>query len=143
MKFVFSDGGRAASGYKGQADDCVVRAIAIATELPYQEVYDLVNQYGTKERRGKRKRSRSNARTGVYPITLRKVMAALGWVWQPTMSIGSGCTVHLREAELPPGRLVVSVSKHTCAVIDGVLHDTHDGSRKGTRCVYGYWSKGR
>jgi len=24
-------------------------------------------------------------------------------------------------------------------VIDGVLHDTHDCSRDGTRCVYGYW----
>jgi hypothetical protein len=24
-------------------------------------------------------------------------------------------------------------------VIDGVLHDTHDCTRGGTRCVYGYW----
>jgi hypothetical protein len=63
----------------------------------------------------------------------------LGWVWTPTMQIGSGCTVHLRADELPPGRLVVSVSKHLTAVIDGVIHDTHDCSRRGTRCVYGYW----
>ena len=55
------------------------------------------------------------------------------------MQIGSGCTVHLRADELPPGRLVVSVSKHLTAVIDGVIHDTHDCSRRGTRCVYGYW----
>jgi|SRR5262245_25045412 len=26
------------------------------------------------------------------------------------------------------------------AVIDGVIHDTHDCSRDGTRCVYGYFS---
>jgi hypothetical protein len=26
-------------------------------------------------------------------------------------------------------------------VIDGVIHDTHDCSRGGTRCVYGYWRK--
>ena len=40
MKVVINDGGRAAVGYKGQAGDCVTRAIAIATGKPYQEVYD-------------------------------------------------------------------------------------------------------
>jgi hypothetical protein len=33
------------------------------------------------------------------------------------------------------GRLVVSVSGHMVAVIDGVIHDNHDCSRGGTRCV--------
>jgi len=56
------------------------------------------------------------------------------------MRIGQGCTVHLRAEELPGGRLVVRVTRHLCAVVDGVIHDTHDPSRKGTRCVYGYWS---
>jgi hypothetical protein len=44
-----------------------------------------------------------------------------------------------RNGELPIGRLIVSVSKHLVAVVDGVIHDTHDPSRAGTRCVYGYW----
>ena len=57
------------------------------------------------------------------------------------MKIGSGCTVHLRADELPTGRLIVSVSRHVVAVIDGVIHDTHDPSRDGTRCVYGYWKQ--
>jgi hypothetical protein len=26
-----------------------------------------------------------------------------------------------------------------CAVIDGVIHDTFNPSRGGSRCVYGYW----
>jgi hypothetical protein len=30
-------------------------------------------------------------------------------------------------------------SRHLVAVIDGVIHDTHDCSRDGTRCVYGYF----
>lgn len=55
------------------------------------------------------------------------------------MGIGTGCTVHLVSQELPGGRLIVSVSKHLTAVIDGVIHDTHNPSRSGTRCVYGYW----
>jgi len=55
------------------------------------------------------------------------------------MFIGSGCRVHLRSKELPMGTLIVSVSKHLTTVIDGVINDTHDCSRDGTRCVYGYW----
>jgi hypothetical protein len=47
--------------------------------------------------------------------------------------------VHLRDGELPMGRLVVSVSKHTTAVIDGIIRDNHDPSRSGMRCVYGYF----
>jgi hypothetical protein len=140
--FQFDDGGRTAAGYTGKAGDCVVRSIAIATGRPYQHIYDLVNSAAVHERTGKRKRGVSNARTGVYRTSIRRVMKTLGWVWTPTMQIGSGCTVHLRADELPPGRLVVSVSKHLTAVIDGVIHDTHDCSRRGTRCVYGYWQPG-
>jgi hypothetical protein len=58
------------------------------------------------------------------------------------MNIGRGCRVHLKTDELPAGRLIVPCSKHTTAVIDGVIHDTYDPSRHETRCVYGYFIKG-
>jgi len=57
------------------------------------------------------------------------------------MFVGQGCKVHLRAGELPKGRLIVAVSKHLVAVVDGVVHDNHDPSRNGKRCVYGYWTK--
>jgi len=139
MKFVNNDGGRAAAGFVGTTGDCVTRAIAIATQRSYQEIYDLINQFATHERTGTRKKRRSSARSGVFKGTTTKIMKQLGWVWVPTMTIGSGCKVHLRDGELPSGRLVVSVSKHWVAVIDGVIHDNHDPSRDGSRCVYGYW----
>lgn len=141
MDFVFDDGGREAAGFKGKTGDCVCRAIAIATEMPYKEVYDLINEMAKSERASKRKRGKSSARTGVYIGTIRKVMERLGWKWHPTMAIGKGCTVHLRKDELPSGRLVVSVSRHEVAVIDGVVHDTYDCTRDGNRCVYGYYAK--
>lgn len=139
MKFIKNDGGRAAAGFKGKTGDCATRAIAIATGRSYQEVYDAINALGATERTGKRKRGRSNARTGVYKNAVHKYMATLGWKWTPTMQIGSGCKVHVRADELPAGRLVLNLSKHYAAVIDGVLHDSHDSSRDGSRCVYGYW----
>jgi hypothetical protein len=140
MKWVYNDGGRAAAGFKGKARDCACRSIAIVTERPYQEVYDALNLLGASERRGKRKAGKSDARLGVYRQAIDRYMMALGWRWVPLMGIGTGCTVHLRDGELPLGRLLVSLSRHTAAVIDGVLYDNHDCSRGGTRCVYGYWS---
>jgi hypothetical protein len=141
LKFVYNDGGRETAGYRGKAGDCVVRAICIAERRPYQEIYDMVNAAGAQERESKRRRNKSSARTGVYKPTTRKLLESLGWKWTPTMQIGSGCKVHLRARELPAGRIIVQVSRHVSAVIDGVIYDTHDPSRNGTRCVYGYYSK--
>ena len=166
MQHVYNDGGRAAAGFKGKAGDCCARAFAIATGRSYQEVYDLINELAASERRGKRKRGISSARTGVYKVTAHKLAYALNdrVRWVPTMQIGSGCQVHLTDGELPAGRLVASVSRHYTAVIDGVIHDTHDPQRDvhcirpddgelkrgewrnengicsiARRCVYGYW----
>lgn len=139
MNYTYNDGGRAAAGFKGNAGDCVTRAISIATGKPYQEVYDAINAVSATERRGSRKRGMSSARTGVHKPTTRRYMESIGWQWIPTMQIGSGCKVHLRADELPPGRLVVMVSRHAVAVIDGIVHDTHDSTRDGNRCVYGYY----
>lgn len=150
MRFQFNDGGRSAAGFKGRAGDCVARAVAIASSKPYAEVYATLAKGAGDERKSRG----ASARNGIH--TKRKwfkdYMASLGFAWTPTMSIGSGCKVHLREDELPAGRLVVAVSRHYTAVIDGVIHDTHDPQRlqfgapsdaediRGTRCVYGYYA---
>ena len=141
--FVYDDGGRKAAGYKGSAGDCVCRAVAIAARLPYQEVYDRLAEGNVSQRKSKRSKRERTRSAGHGINTTRKwfkdYMKELGFVWTPTMQIGSGCQVHLKADELPSGRLVCNVSKHQVAVIDGVIYDTHDCSRKGTRCVYGYW----
>lgn len=136
MKFQFNDGGRAEAGYKGSAGDCVTRAIAIATEAPYQVVYDAINQLA-KQGKGRK----SSARSGVHKDLYQQYLISIGWEWVSTMGIGTGCKVHLSEDELPTGRLIVKVSKHLTAVIEGVIHDTFDPSRGGCRCVYGYWRR--
>ena len=133
MPWAADDGGRAAAGRAADAGDCVARSIAIATELPYQTVYaDLAALSAAAG--GKR-----SARDGVVRKIYTRYLTGLGWTWTPTMAIGSGCTVHLRVGELPTGRLVVSLSKHMTAVVDGFVHDTYDPGRDGSRCVYGYW----
>lgn len=134
-----NDGGREAAGFRGKAGDCVVRAISIATERPYKEVYDAINIESRQERPAKRTTRRGDSRTGVYRKTYEHYLQSLGWKWHPCMSIGSGCRVHLTASELPPGRIICRLSRHLVAVVDGVVQDTYDCSREGTRCVYGYF----
>lgn len=172
LAFVRDDGGREQAGFKGNAGDCVVRAVAIATAQPYQAVYDALADGCRTQRLTKLSKVKASARNGVNTRRkwFRDYMASLGWTWTPTMHIGSGCKVHLLPGELPMGRLIVAVSKHYTAVIDGVIHDTHDPSERGVtiypphfpadqlpkgvrwlengngwayepgRCVYGYWT---
>lgn len=130
MKWVFNDGGRSRY-FKGETYDCVVRAIAIATGEDYKLVYQDLHIMAKKS-------PRHGVNKGVYKHYLESI---LGYTWVPCMKIGSGCRVHLNSEELPKGTIIVQVSKHIACVIDGVLHDTYDSSREGTRCVYGYWRK--
>lgn len=116
--FQYNDGGRAAAGHKKCAGDCVVRAIAIALQLPYQQVYDTFNALGAEERLTARRTTRSTADKGVFKTTYRPWLEARGWIFTPVMGFGTGCRMHLRADELPPGRIIVRLSRHICAVID-------------------------
>ena len=135
MNYICNDGGRLAAGFKGDAGDCTCRAVSIATGRNYQEVYDEMNARFKKERFKKK----SNALNGVYKNSMINYMYDLGFTWVPTKHIGSTKTVHMRASELPQGTIIVNLSKHHAAVIDGVVHDTYDCTRDGMRMVYGYW----
>lgn len=168
MKFIYDDGGRKEAGYKGTAGDCVCRAITIVTGKPYAEIYDALANGSGNERKSRGRSARNGIR--VKRKWFKEYMAQLGLEWTPTMFVGQGCKVHLLENELPKGRLVVSLSGHYTAVVDGVIYDIYDPSERGTtiyppsypkehipkaaillengngwayrpdRCVYGYWS---
>ena len=141
MKFVYNDGGRSKYYTASNVGDCGVRAICNATGKDYKEVYNAINRLAKSERTGVRKHGISNARNGVYRETMHKYLASIGWEWHPTMSIGEGCQVHLDEHELPSGTLILNLSKHFSCVKAGVIYDTYDCSRGGSRCVYGYWKQ--
>lgn len=141
MPFVYDDGGRAAAGFKGVTGDCVVRAIAIATREPYREIYDELSQRGRTVKPSKQAKPVPSVRHGVFPKVYKPFIESLGFTWTPTMGIGTGTTVHLNPAELPPtGRHIIRCSKHLVALIDGRIHDIADHSRGGFRAVYGYWT---
>ena len=129
MKWTYNDGGRSRYFRKGGVGDCVIRAIAIAADKDYKDVYNTARQL-----------LGYTPRNGVHKKDTKRMMQAFGGRWRATMTIGSGCTTHLKEGEVPMnGRLVCNCSGHVVAVINGVINDTYDPSREGTRCVYGYW----
>ena len=118
-------------GWKGsKRGDCVMRAISIATERSYDLVFNELMDLA------KEKQNLPNNKKVYMPY-----LNALGWKWQPTMGIGTGCKVHLKASELPKGRIICRCSHHLVAVVDGVIQDTYNPSRDETRCVYGYFYK--
>lgn len=130
MRIRFDDGGRSKYFAASGVGDCVTRAIAIATGKDYKEVYNAITRIVG-----------YTPRNGVRKSDTKKVMKHFGGVWHSCMSIGTGCTTHLEDGEIPmEGAIVCQLSKHVVAVLDGVIHDTYDASRNGNRCVYGYWS---
>ena len=147
-RFEWNDGGRQAAGFQGGAGDCVVRAIAIAADKPYLEVYEDLREANASYAANKKNRLArslnargSSPRNGNHRDVFHDYILRHGFTWVPTMQVGGGCQVHLRAGELPEGKLIVRLSKHLTAMIDGVIQDTHDPSRGGKRCVYGYYTK--
>lgn len=155
MKFVYNDGGRS-KYFKGEnVGDCVTRAIAIATGRDYKEVYDTLNQMAKKESvKRHRGHKRSESRNGVFKETWKRYLKNIGWVHVSTCAIGSReDKVKFVDGALPSeGTYIVQLSRHLTCLVDGVINDTYDCSKKqyydwetgdlmtnDERCVYGYW----
>lgn len=136
--FIYHDGGRSMAGYRGFAGDCGTRAAAIVLNKPYREVYKEFNKLGKKERSSwiREIRGKSSGGNGIWLSTLKKYMFWHGFVWVPV-----NCRLHLRGDELPKGRLLLRISKHYTAMVDGILYDNQDCSDEGMRSVYGYFYK--
>ena len=144
--FKYNDGSRD-NYFKGKdAGDCVIRAIAIATDKDYLEVYKDIKEQNKLYAENHRdyvakeiKRNGPSPRNGVWKEVYKPYIKSLGWWNCPTMGIGTGCKVHVNPEELPKGRLILNISRHLTAMIDGVVNDTYDCSRQGTRCVYSFF----
>jgi hypothetical protein len=144
-RWVRTDGGRRAAGV-GALGDCSVRAVAVATGKPYCEVHAalvkaILRYVKTRRTRVAKwiKQSRGgrgfNPSYGCYNDVVETYLKSIGWEFTPT----KGRKIRLRADELPSGRLIVWVSGHFTAVVDGVIHDTFNSAGAGQRPVKGYY----
>src|SRR5262245_1202171 len=142
--FQFNDGGRASAGINGSNGDCVTRAIAIATGKCYLEVYNalqngLRHQIEIERRREleygllRQIKPKATPLTGLDERVFAPYLKWLGWEFVHKPLGPDGKPLRLQPKSLPKGRLIVLVSRHLVAVIDGVLHDTYYSAARGRR----------
>ena len=118
ISFEYSDGGRRAVGYQGDADDCGVRALAILLgEDLYGELYrELANAVGATGR------SRS-ARNGIPTKVFDRIAADYG---VRRVKLPKGPRPTYSEAYDHYGDCIVRTTKHWAAITAGALRDTFD-----------------
>ena len=141
LTYVYDGGGRAEAGYRGHAGDCGTRAWAIALGIDYETArHELMEHTGrwldksrAKEAREARRRGiRRSVRNGIWKPPMQMMAAAHGWLWVPLKHIGSTETWHLNcvtAERLGADTFVATLSRHYCAVRDGVVRDSHDPRR--------------
>lgn len=125
--FKLSDGGRSQSKRPRQKNDCVVRAIALAFERPYDEVYALLAAEGRACGR-----ATSHLITNSWLSERAKYRSFPAEKGQPRMNLARFAEEH------PRGRFVAKMAGHVVAVIDGVVFDTI--MPRMTACVYCAWT---
>jgi len=127
--YQYSDGGRSSSKRPKQKNDCTVRALAIATNLTYDDAYDVLAKAGRKCSKGFHFRDWAKNRTVAgYKLIHHSFPAVKG---QRRMNLASFCE------RFPNGRYILKTAKHVVAVIDGILMDTVEVLPN--RCVYSCW----
>jgi len=75
---------------------------------------------------------------GCVPEAYGPYLKSLGWNY---VSTAKDQKVYLRADSLPRGRLIVGIRRHLVAVIDHVIHDTHDCGCAGRVRVENYWTE--
>lgn len=129
--FNYNDGGRSTSKRSKQKNDCTVRALALATKTPYDEVYEVLASHGRKCSQGiffwKWLKSIDNTvldhrfdRTSFPAVKGLRRMNPVRF-----------CEEH------PRGTYICTTAGHVFAVIDGVVQDDHQTYDE--RCIYSAW----
>lgn len=133
--WIFSDGGRAQSGFNGMVGDCVIRAIAIATKLDYSIVWNDLNDrsidaYNKTHAKPTNKPLVDN---GVYPYIYHPYLKELGWSY-------TSVNKDIRPSDLPnTGIVIVHTRAHLFCMINGVIQDTFNSFQR-VRYVWGYFT---
>ena len=126
--FVKADGGLKETTFpsKKQRGDCVVRAITIALNLPYEVVFkDLCNLA---------------METGFFPNddeTYSLYLKQHGWIKNKPQRV-NGNLKRLEHFDSRGITAIVSVRNHLVCVSEGKIFDTYDCK---FRCAYSYWVK--
>jgi hypothetical protein len=124
IQFKYNDGGRYNSGFHHHTGDCVTRSLSIVLDIEYlkatQYINNLIQSFGDRA---------SNVSKGISLSTTKKLMKHFNLIWIPSNNL----------LEIPTRtKCILNVPLHVCAMVNGVINDTHDFREKSNR-FYGYW----
>ena len=123
------DAGRAGSFRPRQKNDCTVRAVALATQIGYDEAYELLAAAGRKCSKGFAfKPWADQAAINGYRFEWQGVRKQRG---RPRLGLALFCQLY------PTGTYIVLVKRHVLTVIDGVCHDCFISDAQ--QPVQGFW----
>ena len=128
--YTYDDGGRSDAGFKGDAGDCTVRAIAILTRTPYPDVYR--RMAACMKRAGfaasgnaYRQRPRLGLKPAISARALQDLVKASYGLHRLKLDRGPRPTYS--DAWTLYGDCLVGTAKHISAIVDRQLRDTFDG----------------
>lgn len=130
--FNFNDGGRSLSKRPKQKKDCVVRAVAIACGVTYDEVYELFKNEGRRNNSGVPNEVwKAALEAGIFQTSFQ-YFAFPAEKGKTRMSILRFCS------EYSSGTYIIQTAKHLSVVSGGILQDdSFYSNRTEKRCVYG------
>jgi hypothetical protein len=105
---------------ESESNDCAVRALSIACDIPYHEAHSRFSKVGRKPNKG---------------VSVDMLSRVLGD--RPIGSDWLSYTLSRFCALKPKGRFLVLKRNHAFAVVNGVVHDW--GKLGGNTKVYSWW----
>jgi hypothetical protein len=134
--FIFSDGGRSKSSRPKQTNDCTVRAIALATGIDYDSIYNTLAEAGRKCS------GRFDLKTYLKEnpvLTLDGIEPIFKFTWQSFPAVAGQRRMNpvTFSKQFNNGIFIVKVAKHVLTCIDGTFYDT--SPEREDRCIYGAW----
>ena len=125
LKYSYTDGGQQAAGYEEHPGDYIVRAISIALNLNYKDIYQILNELSV-EYASADARKDSILCAGAYLEVMESQIPSDGFVKQKG-------EIRLDDERLKKGtyilRLAIRGRTHIVCIKDGVLFDKWDSRR--------------
>mgnify|MGYP003131521852 CR=1 FL=1 len=125
MKFQKMQGGRICKTFK---NDCVIRAISFAMDIPYAEAFQDLMELGME--------------IGAYPNcpkVYETYLSRKGWIKMKPPRNSRGKLIRFADWADAPKKAVVHVRRHLTCVDHGYVVDEWDCRRY---CIGTYWAKG-
>lgn len=142
---VHTDGGRQHNNsYSGTAGDCVPRAIAIATGMPYSQVYSRLQNLTNIHNNTSNNNLSRCCEYGTDAKIYHPYLESMGWRYNPGSRLSFG------SSQLQQGTVMVLIrfhrsgENHLFTMTNGVAYDTFSPYQRGQQegyNIYGYYKK--